>query len=245
VTNAYGVYVENIAGAGNNYAIYTNAGPIRFGGNVGFAGNLTAEGTGTQGIGTSGNRFGAIYGASLDLTAGINVFYSDTSLASSVFGVSTNLTYSPASGSGTSRGGGGFGVTFSPSAPASADFVWGVTGSVTALANSTVSSAIGHQSSVYAQSGGAITTAYLFYGAIGTYSGGTIGTAYGLYLGDVNNATTNYAIYTGAGTVQFGDEVVCGKGVQLGSTTKTVAGTLRYNGGHFQGYNGSTWVQLD
>ncbi|MCS7075005.1 MAG: hypothetical protein NZ108_11105, partial [Bacteroidia bacterium] len=34
------------------------------------------------------------------------------------------------------------------------------------------------------------------------------------------------------------------RGVRIGNSTSTIAGTLRFNGTHFQGYNGSTWVNL-
>lgn len=51
--------------------------------------------------------------------------------------------------------------------------------------------------------------------------GGTITTAYGLKVDDITVGTTNYAIYTGAGLVRFGDEVFADGGL-------TVTGLLSY-----------------
>lgn len=45
VTNAYGAYFENVSGASNNYAIYTNSGLVRFGDNVSTTGTITSSRT--------------------------------------------------------------------------------------------------------------------------------------------------------------------------------------------------------
>lgn len=58
-------------------------------------------------------------------------------------------------------------------------------------------------------------------------SAGTLTNAYGLYLADVNVASTlNYAIFTNAGLVRFGGNVVLADvDIQLGTTTGTKIGT--------------------
>lgn len=55
---------------------------------------------------------------------------------------------------------------------------------------------------------GTITNAYGFYGCTHIVDAGTLTNAYGLYLEDQDQAATlNYAIYTNAGMVRFGDDV--------------------------------------
>ncbi len=65
----------------------------------------------------------------------------------------------------------------------------------------------------------------------------TIGEMYGLYIDDVNKgATKNYAIYTGLGTVRFGDNV--GVGVDTPVEKLEVAGKVKASA--FMGTNGAT-----
>lgn len=95
----------------------------------------------------------------------------------------------------------------------------------------------------------------------------TLGTAYGIFLGNVNGAQNgNYAIYTNAGKVRFGDSVSVGISTtpraifDVNSTSAMMiptgnnaqrpatglwAGMTRYNvesGGYLETYNGSSWI---
>jgi hypothetical protein len=45
-------------------------------------------------------------------------------------------------------------------------------------------------------------------------------------------------------TVDNSGNAVLGAGITLGNSSSTVAGTIRWNGSTFQGYNGSTWASL-
>lgn len=71
---------------------------------------------------------------------------------------------------------------------------------------------------------GALTTSYSAYLSQPT-GAGTVTNNYGLYIDDFDKGgTLNYSIYTGAGLVRFGDDVVIGSGVE------GVDYTLTFNG---------------
>jgi hypothetical protein len=77
---------------------------------------------------------------------------------------------------------------------------------------------------------------------------------YGLYLESITGGTTaNYAIYSAGGDSYFTDSVRIGNVAQNGVITDGAvtpvpaggAGTMAYYGGHFFGFNGTDWKQLD
>jgi hypothetical protein len=115
-----------------------------------------------------------------------------------------------------SSGGNIFGVT---SLPASITLASGkyYDGIVSSLNNVTVSSGT--------------ASLYMFYASQPTGSvTGTLATLAGVYVDDMNKASTNYAIYTKAGTVHFGDsvELASGKNLTLAAgniITDTTTGT--------------------
>lgn len=65
---------------------------------------------------------------------------------------------------------------------------------------------------------------------------------------DAAAASTRMVIATGGnvgvGTTSPGEKLSVNGGVQLGSTSGTNAGTLRWDGTNFQGYTGSSWVNF-
>ncbi len=67
----------------------------------------------------------------------------------------------------------------------------------------------------------------------------------------LNNTTAlgNGATPTASNQVVLGNasvtQVKTAGGITVGNTSVTEAGTIRFQGGHFEGYNGSAWVQLD
>lgn len=68
---------------------------------------------------------------------------------------------------------------------------------------------IGFIANIYHGGGGTLSTARAM--QINNVAlGGTVTTNQGLYISDMTAGTTNYAIYTNAGTVQFGDNVLIG-----------------------------------
>ncbi len=60
-------------------------------------------------------------------------------------------------------------------------------------------------------------------------------------LGD-NRLSSNVALLDGSQT--FSTRVTFGSGLTLGSTSSTTAGSLRWTGSDFEGYNGTDWVSL-
>jgi hypothetical protein len=64
-------------------------------------------------------------------------------------------------------------------------------------------------------------------------------TAYGLYIGDISLSTTNYAIYTGAGSVRFGDSVTLADGKDI--ITGTTTGMKIWSVGGASGQKGAFW----
>lgn len=86
-----------------------------------------------------------------------------------------------------------------------------------------ITNVTGVMSFVTKSGGGSYENAYLYWGDLNK-SAGTIDSAYGLYLADISDGTTNYAIYTGLGDVHFGDDVssdsmISGQDVTVGSAT--------------------------
>lgn len=72
-------------------------------------------------------------------------------------------------------------------------------------------------------SGGTITNLYHFNVGDTQHTGGTITNEYGLYMEDVDNGSAlNYAIYTNAGQIRFGDNVI------IANSDLTVAGDALY-----------------
>ncbi|OQX78648.1 MAG: hypothetical protein B6D61_05030 [Bacteroidetes bacterium 4484_249] len=61
-------------------------------------------------------------------------------------------------------------------------------------------------------------------------------------FGDHALATSSNQIMLGNGSVT---QVKTAGGITVGNTTVTDPGTIRYQGGHFEGWNGTAWVQLD
>ena len=94
---------------------------------------------------------------------------------------------------------------------------------------------------------GNVTAAYLFKGTENFNSATIVSDIYGLYLNNIDSGTnSSYAIYTNSGKVRFGDDVATTKTIKVGTTTATAtAGMIKYETGHFYGYNGTAWVQLD
>ena len=106
--------------------------------------------------------------------------------------------------------------------------------------------------------GSTITRGYGFHCADWNLNGGTIGTLHGLYVDALTAGSVNYAIYTNAGTVRFGDTTRVDRtttGVALRASTYTanepgnlpssvaVLGTSYWGGsfgGHFTAQNSGT-----
>ena len=61
-------------------------------------------------------------------------------------------------------------------------------------------------------------------------------------LGNGATPTANDQVVLGNGSVT---QVKTAGGITIGNTTVTEPGTIRFQGGHFEGWNGSAWVQLD
>ena len=84
---------------------------------------------------------------------------------------------------------------------------------------------------------------------------GNFNTAVGNHAGpatdNLNNtgAFGDHALATASNQIVLGNvsvtQVKTAGGITVGNTTVTEAGTIRFQGGHFEGWNGSAWVQLD
>jgi hypothetical protein len=84
--------------------------------------------------------------------------------------------------------------------------------------------------------------------------GKTIGTLRGIYISSLTSGTTNYAIYTNAGLVHFGDKVdlaastTSAASLNIPATgvapTSPVAGDMYNDGTHLYIYQGGAWVAL-
>ncbi len=61
-------------------------------------------------------------------------------------------------------------------------------------------------------------------------------------LGNGATPTASNQVVLGDGSVT---QVKTAGGITVGNTTVTEPGTIRFQGGHFEGWNGSAWVQLD
>lgn len=108
------------------------------------------------------------------------------------------------------------------------------TTNVTSGHNFTVTLATGVRAFVAASKGGShtgnavITKGCAFYVDDGSATGGAvITTQYGLYVSSLTAGASNYAIYTNAGPVRFGDnvEIADGKDIVFDTTTGTKIGT--------------------
>jgi len=224
VTNLYGLYLGNMSGASNNYAIYTNSGLSRLGDQLSIVGSANriqqiVKGYSSQVVNlqewqNSGgtklaqvDKDGWIYTPrigigdppSLYVGASINMLTSRS--GDTVYGLQSNAFFTDDS------------YSFIGSYNLVRGFVGG----------KTLSNGYAGQFLVAAVSD-TITTGYGAYikgsvtsGSIGTFNGlyidtpsktsGSITTNYGIKILDQNIATTNYAIYTGAGLNRLGDQL--------------------------------------
>lgn len=78
-----------------------------------------------------------------------------------------------------------------------------------------------------------------------------LGYGAGQTLDGLNNTTSigSGAVATSSNQIMLGNssvnQVKTSGGITVGNTTVTDPGTIRFQGGHFEGWNGSAWVQLD
>jgi len=218
ITNLYGLYVQDVdQGATLNYAIYTNAGLVRFGDNLTLTnGDLDIE---------SGDLLldGSLKGANLR-RLGINTAFSED------VGILLAPQFANANATGV-------GV----------DMFSGASGTAVK----------GVASRVKASNAATVTNAYAAFLQTSTLTGtGTITNNYGLYIeAQTAGGTLNYAIYTNAGTVRLGGDLVLAS-----QRTVTSTGTqndfdieddvhMEWDGGAggavtFNGFNGPTAGRL-
>jgi len=78
-----------------------------------------------------------------------------------------------------------------------------------------------------------------------------LGYGAGQTLNGLNNTTSigSGAVATSSNQIMLGNanvtQVKTAGGLTVGDTSVTEAGTIRFDGTNFWGYNGTTWVQLD
>jgi hypothetical protein len=218
----YGIYIESLnSAAGSEYAIYTNDGFVRFGDHVSVGGGSTPA---------------------ADTTLLVDETYTDP--AGVRYGIQVLHEIAITGNHGTPHRGGVIGLDTtanafdytSPSALGASQSrlrhygtgtiaaAIGATGNIVNTTTGPITDARAVLADIVNQSTAIITDAYLFYGTTISNASGTVTTGYGLYLEDQDEATTNYAIYTNAGLVRFGDDLIWGSGAGL-----AYAGISGYN----------------
>lgn len=65
------------------------------------------------------------------------------------------------------------------------------------------------------------------------------------YGGLVLDPGTDNVVRMGVGTSSPVEKLEVNGAIKIGTTSNSNAGTIKYENGHFYGYNGSSWVQLD
>ena len=179
VTTGYGIYINDIT-AGTAYTIYTGTGLACFGGGV-TPPVIIVPGTA---------KVSAKYSSALTTTYGTGVFgYIDQTVGN------------------TAGAKGVLGGAYSSHTTGNVAVLLGVSGIANAKGAGTVGLAVGVLGQMFQSTGaGTVTSGACFYADTITATG-TITTAYGLYIANQTAGATNYAIYTGAGAVRFGDEM--------------------------------------
>ena len=202
VTDATALYISDVAtGATNNYAIYTNAGRVRFGDRVDVTSTTILVGSvyGIQGSASSNSS------TATNVEGGIF-----TGTTSHTTGTITTLNGLRVSANATGSG--------------------GTTSNVTGIdIQSTLISIVSSWRGLWVRTP-TFSTAPSFAYSIDTGALTATGSsqAYGLRVGNVAGATTNYAIYTNAGDVSFGGNVILRSGTNF---TLLGTGTAKFGGG--------------
>ena len=202
LTNQYGFYVDNMTGAAGNYAWYSNAGLSRFGDKI----TQTVPAFTTNGdtsisiTNTTSGGTGTTYGIQVSTTIAQGSAATGNYIGFNSACSTTSTTF-PLTG--------WFGFQAAP-----------LINSATTLA--TVS---GFSSQIATNNASAvITDAYNFRAKSISITAGTVTRQYGLYVEAMTGAGTNYAIYTNAGLVRFGDDVST-TGAISATNTSTIGGT--------------------
>jgi len=222
VVNGYGVYIGNIIGSSLAYAIYTNAGLVRFGDILQV--NVINEVTGAAGVTIDGVKLkdtylglgGATPGAS---QSALNIVrtgdfssdaygilllagYAGAGGAVETYGIFSQISNAVSSGAHTGSQS-AFRAFVDVSGSGSSNVVSAFSASI-AQRTHAITNLFGLRVLYQLSGTPAVTNSY------GIYLDDVLGTptnAYGIYLEDVIGATLSYAIYTKAGLVRFGDIV--------------------------------------
>jgi len=215
VTNEYGIYIANQnTGQTLNYAIYTNTGLVHFGDDITVVGDITA------------NHLG-LGGAAVDADIGINFSEVLTDVDNSVkAGVYSYLQVAKTTAVMTAQG---IGVSIECNLDSSNTQNWTNAIGLIGLASIIVSEA-GSAGTItgaaalttYANFADAatITNYYGLYTSGASVAGNKLTNLYGIYIADQNTGLTlNYAIYTNAGVVRFGDIVFINETANTRMTT--------------------------
>ena len=210
---------------------------LRFGGNT-DATSLSVLKGGYTGIGGEATSNAALL---TQLTATSTTAVGKWGLSSIVYG-------NPASSSAELYYGGEFGArsTAANAQNFTGQFLGGVFRAIH-QGTGTMNTAIGGQFRTRTSSTGVITNAYSLYilSANNTNSS-TITNQYGLFIADINEGVTlNYAIYTGAGLVRFGDAVSSTGSILSSNATTGIGYTTGAGGTVTQATNKATGVTLN
>ena len=127
----------------------------------------------------------------------------------------------------------------------------GNNGSKTAINASAYGSGSGNATAIYAASGGSGSNNFGLYANV--YGSGTVN--YGVFA-DAINGTSNWSGYfyrgnfyvkdkAGFGTTTLDAQLNVDGAIKIGNSTVTSEGAMRWDGSNFQGYDGSSWVNLD
>lgn len=269
ITNAYGLKIEDIDEATNDYAIYTSAGQNRFGDSLDIIGSrdttqlrvqahsaqtsniqtwLNSSGTTKAAVNASGFAgFGTAPASTSALKTSITASYSTP-----IFGLDTFATIGTLNGEG-------YGSYSNVSISGSSNNISKIYGNffttwIDSSSSITISRAVGTGGRIrLQQSNPTVTDLILFEGLVEGSASPTITNMYGLLLPDIDAGTNNYAIYTGSGPNRFGDLVTSEGAIRAagrmraGDDSETaVAGDIRYNSStnKHQGYDGTSWNDM-
>jgi len=215
MTNAYGIRVGNVTGGSSlNYAIYTGTGLVRFGDGLRVeAGTLNPAFIVTStGVTQASIRYDASNLLDIQVSSTGNVDYNATGTGAAHrflnpvgIGGSANQAYrwnvaGSSPGTDTSQGAGRIAANTNASATAA---IYGIEVAMSSTAASYTT-----------------TAAYGLYCANWNKGAGhTITTQYGLFVESLTAGATNYAIFTGAGLVRFGDNLAVGATGSFGGAT--------------------------